>query len=234
MLKYSNKVNGKGTTVQRVFKVLHRGPDGKLYSAIIDLPRWKTEYKVGIKTVPQAGTLLYASPDLDAAVTIAQNYFDIRKLEVWEAEAETVDETPFFSLDHTEKAIEEFWQRKQAGIEMSRTCDDHSTVWCKWIRLVNKVSISKPDSVKVVYDNPRRCDRYTVVINKQVTPSAWLAFTLDPAWIQEYSQWGEIILPSPNLGQEIAWDNLPLNIQKRIAERVQDYLPCLMTMTRRL
>jgi hypothetical protein len=215
--------------VQRVFKVLHRGPDGKLCSAIMDLPGWKAEYRVGIKTVPKAGTLLYASPDLDTAIAIAQNYFDIRKLEVWEAEAETVDEIPFFSLDHTEKAIEEFWQRKQAGDirRMGRACDDHSMVWCKWIRLVSKVSISRPDSIKVIYDNPQHCDRYTIVINEQATPPAWVAFTLDPMWIQEYSQWGEVILPNPNLSQEIAWDDLPLNVQKRITERIQDYLPCL-------
>jgi hypothetical protein len=75
--------------------------------------------------------------------------------------------------------------------------------------------------VKAVYDNPRTLDRYTVVFDER-HGKFWLALALsaDPG-PQGVSQWCEVRLPNPALGRKIAFDDLPVPVQKEVLRRLQ-------------
>jgi hypothetical protein len=87
---------------------------------------------------------------------------------------------------------------------------------------MRKTSLAKPDEIKAIYDNPKALDRYTIVLSEHVRPTTWEALVLsqDPEWPQGVSQWTEVVLPNPDIGREISWDDLPNNVQVHITRRL--------------
>jgi hypothetical protein len=89
---------------------------------------------------------------------------------------------------------------------------------------MTKASLARPKEIKAIYDNPETFDRYTVIIHERVWPTTWAALSLsdDPDWPQGVSQWTEVVLPNPDIGREISWEDLPSNVQKHIILRLQN------------
>jgi hypothetical protein len=75
--------------------------------------------------------------------------------------------------------------------------------------------------IKAIYENERVIDRYTVIFDER-RGKFWLALALsaDPG-PQGVSQWCEVRLPNPALGRKIAFDDLPLAVQKEVLRRLQ-------------
>jgi hypothetical protein len=89
---------------------------------------------------------------------------------------------------------------------------------------MRKTSLAKPNEIKAIYDNQKTLDRYTIVSNEHVRPTTWAALVLsqDPDWPQGVSQWTEVVLPNPNIGREISWEDLPSNVQRHIIRRLHN------------
>ena len=78
------------------------------------------------------------------------------------------------------------------------------------------------NKIKIIYDNPRFCDRYTVYTHDIEHGELFHCLSLsdNPDSPQGFSQWG-IGRIGPHNGKEIIFKELPDNVQKHIESRLK-------------
>jgi len=96
-----------------MYKVLRRENE-KLYSSIIDLPGWKTEYVVGEKTYPQyQNSGLFVFKSLHEAILYHKDGIDIWEvdLEIWGVEVDSPEpmHTAVSNIDNPDLLLQ-FWK----------------------------------------------------------------------------------------------------------------------------
>jgi len=130
-----------------VYKVLRRS-GGRLLSSNIAVPGWETEYQPGQPTYPPPLSYLYAFDSLAGARQFARamNARVIKSLpgveyEVWQAEAEVVDQKPRrIHWPDTPPILRAFWANQDFPLRAENyPSAPPGTVWCRFVTIQFKL-----------------------------------------------------------------------------------------------